>query len=52
MKLQENFQDWSRGIIRDSARSNTSKNIGLATEQSDWLISVIGPLNKLSRVSI
>ena len=26
------------------------ENIGLATEQSDWLILVIGPLNKLSRV--
>ena len=26
------------------------ENIGPVTEQSDWLILVIGPLNKLSRV--
>ena len=26
------------------------ENIGPATEQSDWLILVTGPLNKLSRV--
>ena len=26
------------------------ENIGPATEQSDWLILVIGPLNLLSRV--
>ena len=26
------------------------ENIGPATEQSDWLILVIGPLNQLSRV--
>ena len=28
------------------------KNIGPAIEQSDWLILVIGPVNKLSRVII
>ena len=28
------------------------ENIGPATEQSDWLILVIGPLNELSRVII
>ena len=35
----------SCGIIRDSGRVQYLENIGLATEQSDWLILVIGPLN-------
>ena len=46
IRLTENLQDSSCAIIKNTARSNTWRNIGPQLEQSDWSILVIGPHNK------